>query len=72
MTSTGATDLGAVGHGGDRLGASDPVDLVHPGEARRRQHLGRDAAVGRGRNAKRDEPTPATRAGMAHMSTLEG
>ncbi len=72
MTSTRRDRLGAIGHGRDRLGAADPVELVHPGEARRREHLVGDRAVGPGGTQTATASTPATRAGMALMSTLEG
>ena len=47
-----ADRLGAVGHGGDRLGSAHAVDLVDPGHRRRGQGRVVDAAVGRRRHAQ--------------------
>ena len=63
---------GPVGHGPDRLGAADPVDLADAGDGGRRQRGVVDLAVARRRHAERDAPTPATRAGAAHMRTVGG
>ena len=73
ITSTGGDRLGAVGERGDRLGAADRVDLVDPAERRggedRRVRAGRP---GPGGEATATRSTPATRAGIAHITTLEG
>ena len=55
-----------VGHGGDRLGPADPVDLVHPGDGGGAQRGGVDPAVGgrghaQGDARRRPPPGPAPR-----------
>ena len=54
MTSTRPDRLGAVGHGGDRLGAADAVHLVDTGHRRRGQRGVVDAPVGARRHAEDD------------------
>ncbi len=46
ITSTAGTLPRPVGQGGDRLGATDPVDLVHPGDRGGAEGGGVDPAVG--------------------------
>ena len=65
--------LGAVGEGEDRLRAAHRVDLVDPAE----RGGGEDQRVrarpsGPGGEASATRSTPATRAGIAHIRTLEG
>ena len=63
----------AVGHGGDRLGPADPVHLVHPGDGGGAQRGRVDPCRRRPAGTHRAMlPTPATRAGAAHMRTVEG
>ena len=72
MTSTRRYGLGAEGHGRHGLGATHAVHLVDAGDGRGRQGLGGDGAIGPRRHAQDQLVTPATRAGAAHMSTVEG
>ena len=64
--------LGAEGEGEDRLGAADRVDLVDLAERSGGEHQRVEAAVGSGGEASAIRSTPATRAGIAHISTLDG
>ncbi len=63
---------GAVGHGPDGLGAADPVHLADAGDGRRSQRGVVDPAVGGRGTLSAMSATPATRAGAAHMRTVEG
>ena len=62
----------APGHRRHRLGAADAEHLTHPGAPRRRQHQRVQHAAGAGHAHAQPRATPATRAGMAFISTEEG
>ena len=65
--------LGPVGEGEDRLGAAHRVDLLDPAERGGGEHQpGAGCPSGPGGEARAMRSTPATRAGIAHISTLEG
>ena len=64
--------VGAVRERGDRLRAADLVDLVDAGLGGCRERVRVHGAVGRGRHDHRDLVDPATIAGIAFMSTLDG
>ena len=68
----GPDGLGAVRERGDRLRAADAVHLVDAGECGSGQRRRGDCAVGTGRDAQRDLGTPATGAGIAVISTVDG
>ena len=72
MTSTAGDAVGPVGHGADGLGAADPVHLVDPGDGRRASVASSTLPSEAGGTHRAMLPTPATRAGAAHMRTVEG
>ena len=73
ITSTARDRLGAVGEGGDGLGAADGVHGVGAGDGRGGQHDVGHGAVGPGRHAhRRPRARPATLAGITVISTVDG
>ena len=72
ILSTRANGLGAVGQRGDGLGATDREGAVHPSETHGGQHMGVARAVGRRHPRAITSATPATLAGIAVISTVDG
>ena len=69
----GRDRLGPVGEGGDGLGAADRVDGVGAGDGGGREHdVGRPDRRGRAGRRRATWATPATRAGITVMSTVDG
>ena len=71
MTSTAADRLGAVGHGRDRLRAADAYTSSTPASAAAARMPAATVPSGSGGEHSTTSATPATRAGIAVISTVE-